>query len=45
MERGDAPCDWNTSPWGILSLLVIFFIGGGLYFFVLPRFLDKQSGQ
>ncbi len=40
-----AAVDAAAAPWGILSLLVIFFIGGGLYFFVLPRFLDKQSGQ
>ena len=28
----------DAAPWGILSVLIIFFIGGGLYFFVLPKY-------
>lgn len=31
-----------AAPWGILSVLIIFFIGGGLYFFVLPKYLKKK---
>lgn len=38
-----AAVDASAAPWGILSLLVIFFIGGGLYFFVLPRYLKKDE--
>lgn len=37
-----AQVEASSAPWGILSVLIIFFIGGGLYFFVLPRFLDKK---
>ena len=33
----------QAAPWGILSLMLIFFIGGGLYFFVLPRYLKKEG--
>ncbi|MEG1932155.1 MAG: MFS transporter [Pygmaiobacter sp.] len=32
-----------AAPWGVLSILIIFFIGGGLYFFVLPRYLKKKD--
>lgn len=38
-----AAVDAAAAPFGILSLLIIFFIGGGLYFFVLPRFLDREQ--
>lgn len=38
-----AAVDAAAAPFGILSLLIIFFIGGGLYFFVLPRFLDGEQ--
>ena len=38
-----AAIDKSSASWGILSLLVIFFIGGGLYFFVLPRFTKKNK--
>lgn len=34
----------QAAPFGILSLLVIFLIGGGAYFFVLPKYL-KKDGQ
>ena len=34
--------DTAAAPWGILSVLLIFFVGGGLYFFVLPRYLEKK---
>lgn len=34
----------QAAPWGILSVLVLFLVGGGLYFFVLPRY-GKDSGQ
>ena len=33
----------QAAPWGILSLMLIFFVGGGLYFFVLPRYLKKEG--
>lgn len=38
-----AAIDAAAAPWGILSLLIIFFIGGGLYFLVLPRFLNEEQ--
>ena len=31
-----------AAPWGVLSVLLVFFVGGGLYFFVLPRCLNKD---
>ena len=34
--------DAAAAPWGVLSILLIFFIGGGLYFFVLPKYLNKE---
>ena len=37
-----AAVDTAAAPWGILSVLIIFFVGGGLYFFVLPRYLKKK---
>ncbi len=33
-----------SSPYGILSILLIVALGGGLYFFLLPKYL-KQSGK
>ena len=33
-----------AAPWGILSVLLIFAIGGGLYFFVLPKY-TKQAAK
>ena len=33
----------DAAPWGILSVLIIFFIGGGLYFFVLPKYRKKKG--
>lgn len=38
-----AQVDTAAAPWGILSLLLIFFVGGGLYFFVLPRYLNGKK--
>ena len=35
----------QSAPWGILSVLLIFFIGGGLYFFVLPRYMKKKGEE
>lgn len=35
----------QSAPWGILSVLLIFFVGGGLYFFVLPRYLKKKGEE
>ena len=32
----------QAAPWGVLSILIIFIIGGGTYFFVLPKYLNKQ---
>lgn len=40
-----AAVDAAAAPFGILSLLVIFFIGGGLYFFVLPKYLKAGKEQ
>ena len=37
-----AAVDTAAAPWGILSVLLIFFVGGGLYFFVLPKYLKKK---
>ena len=33
----------EAAPWGILSVLLIFFIGGGLYFFVLPKYSKSKN--
>ncbi len=38
-----AAVDTAAAPWGILSVLLIFFVGGGLYFFVLPKYLNKNK--
>ena len=38
-----AAVDTAAAPWGILSVLLIFFVGGGLYFFVLPKYLKKNK--
>ena len=35
----------SAAPWGVLSVLLIFIVGGGLYFFVLPRFLKKTDTE
>ncbi|MBP8855686.1 MAG: MFS transporter, partial [Oscillospiraceae bacterium] len=32
----------RSAPWGVLSILLIFFVGAGLYFFVLPHYLKKE---
>ena len=34
-----------SSPYGILSILLIMFVGGGLYFFVLPRCVCAAGQQ
>lgn len=38
-----AQVDTSSAAWGILSLLLIFFVGGVLYFVVLPRYLPKEK--
>ena len=38
-----AQVNMDAAPWGILSVLIIFFIGGGLYFFVLPKYRKKKG--
>ena len=38
-----AAVDTAAAPWGILSVLLIFFVGDGLYFFVLPKYLNKNK--
>lgn len=30
-----------AAPYGVVSLIIIMLIGGGIYFLVLPRYLDK----
>lgn len=34
-----------AAPWGVLSILIIFLIGGALYFLVLPRYLKRGEGK
>lgn len=34
-----------AAPWGVLSILIIFLVGGGLYFLVLPRYLKRGAGK
>ena len=31
-----------TTYQAVFAVLLIFFVGGGLYFFVLPRYLEKK---
>lgn len=31
-----------AAPWGVLSVPLVFFVGCGLYFFALPRCLNKD---
>ncbi len=33
----------QASPWGVLSVLIIFIIGGALFFFVLPKVSKKAE--
>ena len=35
----------QAAPWGIISLLTIFFIGGVLYFGVLPKYLKNTKQE
>ena len=35
----------RAAPWGVLSILIIFLIGGGLFFFVLPRYQRKANQE
>ena len=35
----------QASPWGVLSVLLIFLVGGALYFFVLPRVERAKKKQ
>ncbi len=30
-----------AAPYGVVSLIIIMLIGGGIYFFVMPRYMDK----
>lgn len=32
----------QAAPWGVLSVLLIFFVGGFLYFFVLPKYSKNK---
>ena len=32
----------QAAPWGVLSILIVFLIGGFTYFFVLPKYLKKD---
>lgn len=33
----------QAAPWGVLSVLLIFFVGAFLYFGVLPKYLKKEK--
>lgn len=33
----------QAAPWGVLSVLIIFLIGGGIYFFCLPKYLKSEK--
>lgn len=33
----------QAAPWGVLSILLIFFAGAGLYFFVLPKYAKRSQ--
>ena len=35
----------RAAPWGVLSILIIFLIGVGLFFFVLPRYQRKANQE
>lgn len=35
----------QAAPFGVLSVLLIFLVGGGLYFFVLPKYLPKKEAS
>ena len=38
-----AAAQQEASPWGVLSVLLIFLVGAVLYFGVLPRMLKKEG--
>lgn len=38
-----AAAQQEASPWGVLSVLLIFFVGAALYFVVLPRMMKKEG--
>ena len=37
-----ADVEAQAAPWGVLSILIVFLIGGFTYFFVLPKYLKKD---
>ena len=37
-----ATVEAQAAPWGVLSILIVFLIGGFTYFFVLPKYLKKD---
>ncbi len=39
-----ASAQQEASPWGVLSVLLIFAVGAALYFFVMPRAMKKEEG-
>lgn len=38
-----AAAQQEASPWGVLSVLLIFLVGAALYFVVLPRAMKKEE--
>ena len=40
-----AAAQQEASPWGVLSVLLIFLVGAVLYFGVLPRMLKKEGAE
>lgn len=42
-EKVLAQAQQQASPWGVLSVLLVFFVGAALYFGVLPRMLKKEG--
>ncbi len=38
-----AQLDSMSAPYGILSIVVLFIIGGGLYYFVLPKYATAEQ--
>lgn len=38
-----AAAQQDASPWGVLSVLLVFLVGAALYFIVLPRVMKKEE--
>ncbi len=38
-----AAAQQEASPWGVLSVLLIFLVGAALYFGVLPRMIKREE--